>query len=233
MVVVLFDIDGTLIDGYQYWKSLVFEAAKSVMVNNPDPHEFEIAGKTDIRILREICALSSSDFEQKKEIMIDNYLQNFDGSTVSDHYNLLPNVKSTLEELHSRNAELGIITGNLRKAAVRKLALKGIDALFDLEISCFAEDGETRDELLEASLKKIRERFKPSKIYYVGDTPNDVHSANKLGIISVAVATSEIASVEALKNARPHLFLSSLSESKGLIDDLSKGEDRAGLCSTD
>ena len=233
LIVVLFDIDGTLIDGYLYWKSLLFEAAKGVIVENLDVRKFEIAGKTDIGILREICENSNYDFEQVKAIIIDSYLGNFDDSTVSDHYDLLPNVKSTLNNLRARSVELGIITGNLRKAASRKLALKGIDTLFNLEISCFAENGETREELLGASLEKIRNRFQPSKIYYVGDTPNDIYCANKVGIFSVAVATSEIAPVEALKNARPHLFLSSLSESASLIDDLFNGPDHPDISSTD
>lgn len=231
MVVVLFDIDGTLIDGYHYWKSLLIEAAKKVTGEILDDGELEIAGKTDISILREICALSSHDFEQAKENIVGNYLRNFDDSTISDHYGLLPNVKSTLTELRSRSVEIGIITGNLRKVAIRKLEIKCIAALFNFEISCFAEDGESREELLEASVEKIGERFVPSKIYYIGDTPNDIISANKVGILSVAVGTSEMACVDALKNARPHLFLSSFAESKRLFDDLFKGLDFAEITS--
>ena len=217
---MLFDIDGTLIDGHDYWKKLLFEATNNVTKGNIDINEIEITGKTDITIMKEICKASNYDFENAEALIIDNYLRNFDNPKISDHYQTLPNVKSTLIALRSKGIELGIVTGNRRKSGIRKLELKGIATFFNLEISCFSAGSETREELLRTSLKKIEEKFNPSKVYYVADTPNDISSANKVGMLSVAVATSEVISTKALKNARPYLYLNSLSENKHLFDVL-------------
>ena len=222
LLVVLFDIDGTLIDGHNYWKKLLFEATNKVTRGNIDIDEIEITGKTDITIMREICKASNYNFEEAETLIINNYLENFDNPEISNHYQILPNVESTLIALRSKGIELGIVTGNRRKSGIRKLGLKGIDTFFNLEISCFSAGSETREELLQVSLKKIEEKFNPSQVYYVADTPNDISSANKVGMLSVAVATSEVISTKALKNARPYLFLNSLSESKRLFDVLFK-----------
>lgn len=225
MLVVLFDIDGTLIDGHEYWVKLLLEAVEKATGENIDTNEIEVSGKTDNGIFKEACNAIGYDFKKVEPFVVDSYLKNFDDPKISDNYQILPNVNSTLITLRSRGVELGIVTGNRRRSAIRKLELKGIDTFFNFEISCFPEGSETREELLRTSLKRVKERFKPSKVYYVGDTPNDVISANKVGMLSVAVATSKFISIDALKNARPYLFLNSLVENGRLFDDLFKGSD--------
>lgn len=220
MLVVLFDIDGTLIDGHDYWVKLLLEAVEKVAGKDIDTNKIKVSGKTDIGIFREACNSIGYDFKKMESFIVDSYLKNFDDPRISDKYQKLPNVDSTLQYLRSRGVELGIVTGNRRKSGIRKLELKGIDAFFNFEISCFSEGSETREELLLTSLKRIKKMFKPSKVYYVGDTPNDVITANKVGMLSVAVATSKFISIDALKNARPYLFLNSLDEVGRLFDDL-------------
>jgi phosphoglycolate phosphatase len=123
-----------------------------------------------------------------------------------------PGLPGLLEELKSRGAMLGVVSGNLREIGRRKLELAGLWSYFS--VSAFSEVGETRSELA----RKAAGRADPSemagafgRISLIGDHLNDVAAAKANGFQSVAVATG-MSSVEELALVSPDVLLQDLTE---------------------
>ncbi len=123
-----------------------------------------------------------------------------------------PGCQEFLEELKSRGAALGVVSGNLREIGRKKLELAGLWSYFS--VSAFSEDGQTRSELARkaaerAALSEVAGTFR--RISLVGDHQNDVAAAKANGFQSVAVATG-IISAEELALVSPDVLLRDLTE---------------------
>ena len=77
LLVVLFDIDGTLIDGHDYWVKLLLEAVEKVTGKNIDANKINVSGKTDIGIFREACNSIGYDFKKEESFIVDSYFKEF------------------------------------------------------------------------------------------------------------------------------------------------------------
>lgn len=117
-----------------------------------------------------------------------------------------PGLPSLLQDLKSRGAVLGVVSGNLREIGQRKLELAGLWPYFS--VSAFSEDGHTRSELA----RKAAERAGAFRyVSLVGDHQNDVAAAKANGFRSVAVATG-MSSMDELLAVAPDLVLQDLTE---------------------
>jgi phosphoglycolate phosphatase-like HAD superfamily hydrolase len=105
-------------------------------------------------------------------------------------------VEPLLQQLAARGPAYGLCTGNVAEGARLKLARGGLDRWFAWgpdAIGGFAEDGEARERVVEAALRRASARLgraiSPREALVVGDTPRDVAAAHAVGCVALAVAT--------------------------------------------
>ena len=124
---------------------------------------------------------------------------------------LFEDAEETLKYLKKKGFELGLITGNLKKIAMAKLKLAGIDSYFSF--GGFGDNLDRNDVAMEAI--KGREG---SEIFLVGDTPLDIIAGKKIGAKTIGITTG-IYSVEELKDVGADMVVNNLKQLGEYFDE--------------
>jgi phosphoglycolate phosphatase len=210
---VLFDIDGTLIDtggaGARSW-AWAFERQFDRRV---DIAEHSTAGMTDPAIGRVTFTEAMGREPSADELvrLMASYqavLPDFVAS--SPDYRVLDGVEAMLERLTGEGILLGLTTGGLEAAAHAKLGRGQLNHYF--YIGGYGSDSEDRVELTRAAVRRgeqMLEGIDLSEVYVVGDTPLDIAAAEGVGAVSVGVASGRY-NVEQLEAAGADHVLGSL-----------------------
>jgi pyrophosphatase PpaX len=208
--VVLFDLDGTLIDSGPIIMASMRHASLTVLGLEPDEERVRaaIGGPGLIAQMRDL------DPDRVDELVsvyrahnepLHATLETFDG------------VFELLAELHRRGHRLGIVTA--KRVATVRLALDRFPLLDDLtEVLVGAEDTDRHkpdpDPLLEA-LRRLG--AKPGDAAYVGDSPFDIRAAKAAGMLSVAVGWGGIHPNERLLAEAPDALVDEPREILDLV----------------
>ena len=190
---VLFDIDGTLIDtggaGARSW-TWAFEREFGQSV---DIAEHSTAGMTDPAIGRVTFTEAMGREPSAAELarLMASYqavLPDFVAS--SPDYRVLGGVEALLKRLTGEGILLGLTTGGLEAAAHAKLGRGQLNHYF--YIGGYGSDSEDRVELTRAAVTRGAQMLQGldlSDVYVVGDTPLDIAAAEGVGAVSVGVAS--------------------------------------------
>jgi phosphoglycolate phosphatase-like HAD superfamily hydrolase len=213
---VLFDIDGTLIEtggaGARSW-SWAFERVFGAKV---DIAEHSTAGMTDPAIGRVTFAEAIGHDPSPEELtrLMAAYqavLPDFVAS--SPGYRVLEGVRELLDRLSQAGVALGLTTGGLEAVAHAKLGRAGLNRYF--LVGGYGSDSEDRVALTRAGIERgerlLGRRLGEREVFVVGDTPLDVAAAEGAGAVSVGVASGRY-DVAELRAAGPDYVLASLAE---------------------
>jgi phosphoglycolate phosphatase len=193
-LVVLFDVDGTLIDtggaGARSWAG----AFSDVMGHEADITAFTESGMTDPVVARRTFRGAEGRDPSNEELsrLIAAYLMRLPEAVAgSSGYRVLPGVPELLESLARRGALLGLVSGNIEGAARVKIERGGLNRFFPF--GGYGTDSADRAELTRAAITRASELHgapvDPGYVFVVGDTPRDVEAAHGAGAISLTVAT--------------------------------------------
>lgn len=211
-VLVLFDIDGTLLTAGDAPRRALEEALTAVY-GNPGPattHDF--SGKTDPQIILELLELGGlprGEAEARLPQAFEAYLSRLGRYLTDDPgARLLPGIAELVPRLaREPRAALGLLTGNLAAGARLKLTHFGLWEHFAL--GAFGSDDIDRNRLPPLVVARAEERwgvsFPPARTFVVGDTPLDIAAARTIGAVTVAVDTGRRAGRLAA-HAPDHLF---------------------------
>jgi phosphoglycolate phosphatase-like HAD superfamily hydrolase len=214
---ILFDIDGTLIDtggaGARSW-TWAFERQFDRQV---DIAEHSTAGMTDPAIAR-VTFREVMDREPTAEeltrLMASYQAVLPDYVASSPDYRVLDGVEELLQRLTSAGVLLGLTTGGLEAAAHAKLGRGRLNHFFLL--GGYGSDSEDRTALTRAAVDRGRRmldgRLDLAEVLVVGDTPLDIAAAEGVGAVSVGVASGRYG-MDELRAANADLVLASLAES--------------------
>lgn len=213
----LFDIDGTLLRGAgPHHRDALIAGIRKVTGVTTTMDGIATAGTLDRDLITVMLRASGWPDSQIQPLLSDIaiachtcYEENCPDSLKE---RVCPGLPSLLEELTSRGAVLGVVSGNLSQIGRRKLELAGLWSYFS--VSGFSEDGETRAELartaaLRATVEQAPDGF--DRISLVGDHLNDVIAAKANAFRSIAVATG-MSSAEELIALAPDILLRDLRE---------------------
>ena len=218
---VLFDVDGTLIDTAGAGRRAVEQAFRAIFDVDPIlPRDgVRFAGMTDPAIflaLARALGIEPEVYEGLRAPLHEAYFRALSAEMERNdpRRRVLPGVLPLLESLVRRDdVELGLLTGNLERGARIKLEPFGLNRFF--AGGGFGSDDPDRAEIARIAREKIARAtglaFPPASVVVVGDTEHDVACARANGFRAVAVESGWVAR-EVLEHAVPDALLADLSD---------------------
>jgi len=190
---VLFDIDGTLIDPDGAGRKSISRVFHEMFSVKDAFRDIRMSGKTDIQIIKEGLSLHGLDpSDQLLERILREYVRTLKSQITRVNRKLLPGVPDLLNALKGRDGTwVGLLTGNIRAGARIKLGAFNLNSYFPF--GAFGDDHEDRNRLLPILLDRFKEMtgldVDSGDCLVIGDTPSDVRCSKPHGAVSVAVAT--------------------------------------------
>ena len=222
---VLFDIDGTLINTDGAGRLAMVMAGRELW-DIPDAFEgYDFPGKTDPLILRDTCLrwFGEPPTAEMSKTFMDSYLKHLKKMIGAGRVavKILPGVLALLNTLRNSAIPVGLATGNIEEGARLKLELAGLWHRFPF--GGFGSDAEHRGALTAAGARKgcghIGKEIDARRIFVVGDSPRDIEAAHWAGFQAVAVLTGWH-DREEMSRHDPELCLDSLLDGDRLMEAL-------------
>ena len=208
--VVLFDLDGTLIDSGPIILASMRHASVTVLGREPDEDlvRAAIGGPGLIAQMRDL------DPDRVDEL-VDAYRAH--NEPLHAELEAFPGVLDLLPVLRDEGRTLGIVTA--KRLRTVDLALDRFPVLREtMGVVIGAEDTERHkpepDPLLEAAR---RLDVDPADVAYIGDSPFDIRSAKAAGMFSVAVGWGGIHPDDRLAREEPDALVHTAEELHGLL----------------
>jgi phosphoglycolate phosphatase len=219
MRLVLFDIDGTLIDSGGAGVRSLDLALKDLFSIENGFHGISMAGKTDTQIIKEGITKHDLSANGTIEAVIKAYLNYLRREINNDRKHVKPGIYEVLEELKPlQDLGLGLLTGNIEEGARIKLEPFRLNEYFPA--GAFGSDDEDRNNLLPIAVKRFeglfQQKIETDNCIIVGDTPRDVECAHIYGAMCIAVATGPY-SYDDLIEAGADYVVHDLSDQKTLL----------------
>ena len=204
---VLFDIDGTLIQTGGAGRLAFDRALRSEFKLDNGTEGVSFAGRTDTSLVREIFRQTDIDPSQKNfDRFFDSYVFWLDHTLHQTNGRTCPHAQEFIAELAvlPEPPLLGLLTGNLRLGA--EIKLRHFLLWEHFRTGAFADDHEDRNQIAAIARKRGEEYNRTplhgGEILVIGDTPLDIACARAIGAKVLAVATGG-STVEELENHRP------------------------------
>jgi phosphoglycolate phosphatase len=220
---LLFDIDGTLIDSGGAGIQSLTDVLEEQFGISDDLRGVEIAGQTDTGIVHQILRKQNIAVSKKTTAaFLERYLEFLARELPQRNGTILPGVQELLLRLRARPQNvLGLLTGNVERGAKLKLSHYGIWDFF--EFGAFADDHHDRNELGPFAQGRAREKhaidFAAADIDVIGDTPHDIACGKAIGARTIAVTTGSF-SREQLAEHQPDRIVDDFSAVDAVIAGL-------------
>ncbi len=224
--ILLFDIDGTLIDPAGEGTICMRRALEDVCGAAGPIESYDMSGKTDWQItadLMRMIGLPPDVIAARRQAVFEAYVRHVNAAAPLFEMRILPGVPALLKELASDpRFLLGLVTGNVREAVPYKLQAVGVDpSLF--RFGAFGSEHEDRRLLPSLALHRLSQLLgeapRADQVLVVGDTPRDIACARHAGLKVMCVATG-CYSFEALGSFSPDYLLKDLSETDQVLEIL-------------
>jgi pyrophosphatase PpaX len=203
--VVLFDLDGTLIDSGPIIMASMRHASLAVLGHEPDEERVRaaIGGPGLVAQMRDLDP-------NRVDELIEAYRAH--NEPLHETLEAFTDVLELLAALRDEGRRLGIVTAKRRKTV--GLAVDRFPVLREvMDVVIGAEDTERHkpdpDPVLEA-LRRLD--ADPADAAYVGDSPFDIRAGNAAGVFTVAVGWGGIHPDERLLHAEPDVLVHSAEE---------------------
>jgi phosphoglycolate phosphatase-like HAD superfamily hydrolase len=224
MKAVLFDIDGTLIltgGAGQRAFAQTFAADFGVPAISK---QVNFAGRSDRAIACELMRVHDIEpSEVNWQRFRSGYLARLPEALRTGDGHVLPGVTRLLDELAGLPVHVGLLTGNVRDGAQRKLSHYNLWHRF--AFGGFGDEHVDRRDIAVAAVaaarKQVPSNGHPSAtretVVVIGDTEQDIQCARAIGAHAVAVATG-LTPATALAAENPDLLIENLEDAAALLD---------------
>jgi pyrophosphatase PpaX len=208
--IVLFDLDGTLIDSGPIILASMQHAVRSVLDREIPPAELQmtIGGQG---IVAQMTAIDPDHVDE----LLQAYKEHDDG--LHETLEAFDELLALLPGLKAEGRKLGIVTAKRHRTV--GLALDRFAALasaFDVVVA-FEDTSRHKPDPEPGLLAVETLGGTPGEAVYVGDSPFDIGAAKAAGVFSVAVGWGGIHSEERLLAEEPDAFVHAPEELLGVI----------------
>jgi phosphoglycolate phosphatase-like HAD superfamily hydrolase len=197
-VLLLFDIDGTLVSGAaEAHAEALHEALHEVHGVRTKRLPISPAGRTDPEIARALllrAGVSAAQIDERADDVRTYCCEAYARLCPADlSHTVLPGIPELLQSLSGRDGlTLGLLTGNYEAVARLKLRRAGIQGHFPAGQGAFGSDSEDRTMLPAIARRRagsVRSPYPRERTVVIGDTPRDIACARADGVRCVALAT--------------------------------------------
>ncbi|HVA58379.1 MAG: HAD family hydrolase [Gemmatimonadaceae bacterium] len=225
MKLVLFDIDGTLLNSDGAGRRAIQRAlVESFGTAGPEQHWFD--GKTDPQIVHELMALAGIDrdvVEARLDHVFTRYVELLRDEIGRPGHAaaIYPGVAELLDALEATNGvTLGLLTGNVEAGAHVKLGAVGI-APARFRVGAFGSDHAVRAELPAIARARAGAmlgcELPGQAMVVIGDTPADLTCGLGVGARAMGVATGRY-SVAELGAYQPAAVVANFRDTAAVVD---------------
>lgn len=222
MNVLLFDIDGTLIDAGGAGQAAMERAVADLFGETRPVQGIPAAGRTDRAIGRDLFeyySIPATDDNWSR--YLDTYYSLLPESLRTRNGTILPGVLPLIQSLSSHSdVFLGLLTGNFAEGA--RLKLQHFDLHHHFRVGGYGDVHVHRDDVARDALMAVRTHLpevRPEEIWVIGDTPSDVQCGRAIGANVLAVATG-IFDSDQLAAHGPDLLLDDLTQTADWLKEL-------------
>jgi phosphoglycolate phosphatase-like HAD superfamily hydrolase len=223
MLVVLFDIDGTLLlTGGAGQRGMEQALASEFGITRPTEN-IPAAGRTDWAITTDLFRFHGIEpSEANWSKFTAAYFEALPKVLGEREGTVLPGIVELLEILQARDdVRLGLLTGNFEQGAWLKLKHYAIDHYF--RFGAFGDIHHSRDDVAHLAFaeshRHVGAPVSADRVWVIGDTPADVTCARAIGAKVAAVATGMF-SLEELASTQPDCLFQDFSDPQPLLDRL-------------
>lgn len=225
-VLILFDIDGTLITTGGVGIRAMVAAGRELFGPDFNADGIVFAGRLDPLILRDMFVQSGVPTKPENFAAIRNRYAMHLGRELaaSTAKRSLPGILPLVESLRQDSSvTLGLLTGNFAETGSMKLRACGVEP-DHFPIQAWGDesphDPPARDHLppiaIERDHRRRGRRLPGHAVTIIGDTPHDVSCAKAHGCRSLAVATGR-STTEDLTKAGADLVMPDLSDTRAVL----------------
>lgn len=205
--VVLFDLDGTLVDTIEMIRTSMRYATETVLG----------AALPDEELMRNVGVPLARQMREFSEEHADELLRVYREHNADVHDALIaeyPGVEEALEALGKRY-RLGIVTSKSTPLAWRAVDHFGLRDHFELLVGSDDVDRHKPDPYpIVYAMNKLG--VQPARCVYVGDSPHDMNAALSAGVVAIAALWGGFTADEVLAPG-PHLSAKSMTEVAELL----------------
>lgn len=222
-MLILFDVDGTLLLSSNQGAKAMQEAGKRIVGEHFTLAGVAFAGRLDPLIWADGMRQSGEDTDPA----IHTAFRAAYGEALGRRLEpkgvayALPGVGALVEALEQRpHTTLGLLTGNYPETGALKLRAAGVDPE-RFAVPVWGTDGPDRRSLLPVGLARYEalhgHALGRERVIVVGDTPHDIDCAHANGCVALAVATGPSYARADLEAHAPDLLLDDLTDTAGIL----------------
>lgn len=223
LTLILFDIDGTLLDTSGAGRRSFALALEEAFGWGAAAQSISFAGATDLDLLERIAARHDTKLSPAQ---VDDFFGRLPGALrlalQAEPPQIYPGVRELLETLSARDDVcLGLVTGNIESCAWVKLEACHLHGHFTL--GAFGHEHADRRELARLARNRAEQTLPAGTTFrachLIGDTPSDISAAHAIGATAMAVATGSF-DPERLRDAGAHHVWDSLADTPQIVHHL-------------
>ncbi|RRR74496.1 MAG: HAD family hydrolase [Candidatus Viridilinea halotolerans] len=221
-LLILWDIDGTILSSDGVAAAAMRDAMREVLSPTTPLAHTSYAGKTDWRIVRESLPLLAAEvIHARLHDFAAAYAQRLTAQRdeLVRRSRLFPGVRAAMEALRPYGYQAPL-TGNIAAVARLKLECVGLLEHLDVAVGAYGDDHHERPALVPLAAARAAQRygqpFSGQQLVIIGDTPHDIACGQAHGARTIAVATGPY-SRAALAEHRPDALLDDLSDTAAVV----------------
>jgi pyrophosphatase PpaX len=209
--VILFDLDGTLIDSIE----LILTSARYAFakMERECPPDSEWLAGIGIPLFTMFGRYARDDADRA------NFIAAYREHQLANHDRLVrcyDGVVDTVAALRGRGHDIGIVTSKSEALAYRGLAHVGLARFVDTIVGCDSSARHKPDpEPVRIALHRLA--CSPQNALFVGDSVHDVNAGNAAGVTTVAATWGAFSRTD-LEAGSPSTYLDDISGILGLVD---------------
>jgi phosphoglycolate phosphatase len=216
---ILFDIDGTLLDTHGFGREAFIRGLEQVTGDRDELSYVSFAGNTDRNVLDQVMSERGLTFtEAEIQQLFTGIAEELKGLLQDSPAQEVPGARYFLEQLSVAGYTMGLVTGNIRECAYLKLGSLGLDQFF--EFGGFGNDHADRAEIARSALNEANTlgyNVLDGNVCLVGDTPYDVEAGVAVGLPVLGVASGKY-DENSLKEAGAQLVVKDLTPVDTLLE---------------
>lgn len=194
---ILFDLDGTLVDVFKYHISSymdMFKTVYKVEIKESDlTKNFGLPQRDVITDPLKKKHLKEKIIKRNLEKAVQTYFSILKEKIPEGSVTILPGVKPLLKKLLSEDYTLGIVTGNPIKIGSLILNKTNLYSYFPIK-AFYDQTIKEREDIIKKAVKIAKNKYyleeKDYRVIVFGDSVHDLKAAKKAGCTGIGVATA-------------------------------------------